>query len=1063
MEELQEQSGVSGAFRPLYRFYDGLGRLVQTRDETIDGAQQTVTQIGYDALGRTVSTTVPALASYVRGYVAPNWASAVQTNQAYDALGQVVRVTAPDGTHTDHMQANLADYTVDANGHFQTSFRDVFGRVTSVNETLTTLEDPFTTINTSTWITNPACLGCQVIDASGLKLTGSGNWNNTAVVWRTAFNLDGSLQGQGVKFEFKVDGANNEAHFLLDNNASGAAYQRVSILANSGKLTARFFTSSTSSTDVDLASPLLANVWYVGVLEVSSGGLARVEVWQRDAPSQHGQTSLSLASGQSYRFSATLFTGHAWLDNYQEFNTQTTSYRYDVLDHLVGVTDARGASTVITYSLAGAKIGMIDPNLGDWQYQYDGSGNLTQQVDAKNQNLCFYYDALNRLTGKYYNGSNPTCPGSPSLTTGYSYDFGVNGKGRRTGLIDASGSAKWLYDSRGRVISETKTVTGSGTFLTKWSYDAMDRVATMTYPGGNTGTAGEVVTNVYSNSALLDRVYGTSIYVNDTAYDAAGRIDFQQLGISGSTYAVGLDYVYNPWTTSGGRLQQIKAGPPGTPTNLLNLSYSYDPAGNVLSIADANASGTQTQSFTYDSLDRLITAAASGGTGGTYGTQTYTLDSVGRINATTALGYYTYNALPTGCSAGSYARRHLAVTNAGSYSYGYDCNGNVTTRTVGSSVYVLSYDPENRLTGVSGAATANMLYDGDGSRVRATIGGLTTTYLSNYYEWTGTAGVKYYYAGSERVAMRDAGGTLYFLLGDHLGSTSKVATATGGLVSELRYGPWGDTRYSSGTTPTNFHFTGQRQDSGLGGIYYYGARWYDPYLNRWLQPDTIVPGAGNPQALDRYTYSLNSPTNYTDPSGHSPCNDPMGTCQGGGGESTSSGCQADCSGDGNGGNGGTSSTPSCNLSCWWYQSGLAEEASWWSNVIPSIVILGMTMDPGPASEEFASITTLYHGSINNATSISENGLDVNYPGATYVSTDIAVAKDAIYNRFEHEVTDPGLFTSNVPTDQFRSLLLSKDIIARKGYLGFFGSGLNSVEYLLKTPLAKAFFNSGLFK
>ena len=97
------------------------------------------------------------------------------------------------------------------------------------------------------------------------------------------------------------------------------------------------------------------------------------------------------------------------------------------------------------------------------------------------------------------------------------------------------------------------------------------------------------------------------------------------MGISGTTYAVGLDFVYNPWTTSGGRLQQIKAGIPSNLTSLLNLSYTYDPAGNALSIADANAGGTQTQSFAYDSLDRLTTAAATPAqcrrpVGGTWGT-----------------------------------------------------------------------------------------------------------------------------------------------------------------------------------------------------------------------------------------------------------------------------------------------------------------------------------------------------------------------------------------------------------------------------------------------------------
>ncbi len=64
------------------------------------------------------------------------------------------------------------------------------------------------------------------------------------------------------------------------------------------------------------------------------------------------------------------------------------------------------------------------------------------------------------------------------------------------------------------------------------------------------------------------------------------------------------------------------------------------------------------------------------------------------------------------------------------------------------------------------------------------MGGVTTYYVGNYYEWTGSTSsmIKYYYAGSQRVTMRQGSSTLYFLLGDHLGSTS----ISGGKVAELR-------------------------------------------------------------------------------------------------------------------------------------------------------------------------------------------------------------------------------------------------------------------------------------
>ena len=77
-------------------------------------------------------------------------------------------------------------------------------------------------------------------------------------------------------------------------------------------------------------------------------------------------------------------------------------------------------------------------------------------------------------------------------------------------------------------------------------------------------------------------------------------------------------------------------------------------------------------------------------------------------------------------------------------------------------------------------------------------------------------------------------------------------------------------RYSSGTAPTSYNYTGQRLD-GDTGLLYYGARYYDPALMRFVQADTLVPEPGNPQSLNRYAYVLNNPLKYTDPTGHIVC------------------------------------------------------------------------------------------------------------------------------------------------------------------------------------------------
>ena len=123
-----------------------------------------------------------------------------------------------------------------------------------------------------------------------------------------------------------------------------------------------------------------------------------------------------------------------------------------------------------------------------------------------------------------------------------------------------------------------------------------------------------------------------------------------------------------------------------------------------------------------------------------------------------------------------------------------------------------------------------------------------------------------YYAGSQRVAMR-VGTVLSYLFGDHLGSTSITTDASGNVSGELRYLPFGETRYESGQTPTSFRYTGQREDSTI-NLYWYNSRWYDSSLGRWAQPDTLIPSPGNPMAWDRYAYVLNSPMRYSDPSGH---------------------------------------------------------------------------------------------------------------------------------------------------------------------------------------------------
>jgi RHS repeat-associated protein len=130
-------------------------------------------------------------------------------------------------------------------------------------------------------------------------------------------------------------------------------------------------------------------------------------------------------------------------------------------------------------------------------------------------------------------------------------------------------------------------------------------------------------------------------------------------------------------------------------------------------------------------------------------------------------------------------------------------------------------------------------------------------------------------SNGQRVAMQREG-VVYYVHTDHLDSTSLTTcgsqdgcdgTPYQGVVARQLYHPYGTVRWSEGTLPTDYTFTGQRNEAGL-GLMHYGARFYSPRLGRFVGADTIVPQPGEPQALNRYAYAANNPVIYRDPSGH---------------------------------------------------------------------------------------------------------------------------------------------------------------------------------------------------
>ncbi|HEX7957954.1 MAG TPA: SpvB/TcaC N-terminal domain-containing protein, partial [Pyrinomonadaceae bacterium] len=199
------------------------------------------------------------------------------------------------------------------------------------------------------------------------------------------------------------------------------------------------------------------------------------------------------------------------------------------------------------------------------------------------------------------------------VVTSDAYDFKGNPlRGRRELASEYRATLDWSA-----AVPLEATAFDSGT-----SYDALNRPTRLDAPDGS------VVRPAYNEASLLERVEVTlpgaatpATYVADIGYDARGRRTHIVYGNGART-----TYAYDPLTSRLVRLHTLRdasafpgdgAGPPGWPgSDLQNLEYTYDPAGNITYVRDAaqqsvyfrNRRVEPNAEYTYDSLNRLIEA-----------------------------------------------------------------------------------------------------------------------------------------------------------------------------------------------------------------------------------------------------------------------------------------------------------------------------------------------------------------------------------------------------------------------------------------------------------------------
>jgi RHS repeat-associated protein len=535
---------------------------------------------------------------------------------------------------------------------------------------------------------------------------------------------------------------------------------------------------------------------------------------------------------------------------------QTMLYAYNAFGKLIQTTDAETNIVTATYDTRGRKTASSDPNLGAWTYTYNVLGETVSQTDAKSQTSTVSYDKLGRLLQRV----------EPDMTSVWVYDTAANGIGKlASASITAGPTAGYqrtmTYDALGRPSQAATTIDGS-TYTMGAGYDANGRLSQVTYPSGFVASYG------YNSLGYANQLSDGSA---QTFWTANG-IDAEQ-HLTQQTSGNGI-VTTRTFSATTGRLQSIAAGAGNT---VQSSSYTYDLLGNPLARTDDTQN--LSESFTYDPLNRLLTATVSGSVAPA---KAYAYNTIGNMMSKSDVGAYSY--APPGSPL-----PHAVMSISGSTistTFAYDPNGNQTAG-LGRTITWTSYNMPATIT--QGTRTVSFQHNTEHQRIKQVAPDGTTLYIHAFGVTAELFGVgsaaprwnEYLSVGNVRVGMRvkelaTTTVSLRYFHTDHLGSISVITNENGMVVERLSYDAWGKRRHPNGaddptgsiTSQTSRGFTGHEELDSVGLVHMNG-RVYDALVGRMISADPTVPDPMNAQAWNRYSYVGNDPLAFTDPSGFS--------------------------------------------------------------------------------------------------------------------------------------------------------------------------------------------------
>jgi len=478
-------------------------------------------------------------------------------------------------------------------------------------------------------------------------------------------------------------------------------------------------------------------------------------------------------------------------------------------------------------------------------------------------------------------------------------------------LLSKSGESDWQESDE----TAWKDKLNSTVYPTQWTYNALGTMLSQLDAKGNRQRSEYDVSGVLSASYLLlvnQPESSEKTLVSDIKYNANGQKIHER---SGNKVVTSYTYDERDW-----RLMQILTERPvkeGRNTQLQNLNYTYDPVGNIVSIKDAteatrfykNQRVVPEQTYTYDALYQLITA--SGRENDAHPQQNSTLPPL--HDASNYINYsrtYTYdkagNLLTIGHNGANQYTLNMVVSSnsnrtvqqisddpisADKVDELFDAHGNLKQLEHSKA---LTWGRHNQLKKVAltnkqhevyqysaqGARIRKLLSDDDndneseviylpGLELRTKRGSVSEILHVVTLMNTGRSQVRLLHWQEDCLPSDIPNNQLRYNMDNHLGSSNLELNCNADILTMEEYYPFGGTALWSAKNQTEakyktIRYSGKERDET--GLYYYGYRYYMPWMGRWLNPDP----AWTVDGLNLYRMVRNNPVTLVDNNGLSP-------------------------------------------------------------------------------------------------------------------------------------------------------------------------------------------------